>query len=380
MSCAARAVDDVVQDPVARRQELARARAPALDEELLVEAALHQRVDEAAQRLLVDRVVLERAAQEVRARAGQDPAHREERHVDAGRGVRRREARREQERVERHVVAVRLVRRDEHERRAAAELAQLVELARVDVDRRIERERVHPAREAPEDLHREQVVTRRELAQRASRRARVTPRGSVPAWRPQSATRSWKLGVAEDLLGEQARHLVAVAEHLALRERERLHALHAHERRQRELVALRVRLAPRARCACPARRSPRARSRAAGAAASASSPAGRRDCRTADSTAMAVARPDPRAPRREPGRPRRRPPARRPAGAPAGPVPERGGESGTSTGSPARNAARRRSSATFPCVHGTQRGTGRPARARLASSTRRSNAESTGAR
>ena len=70
-----------------RRQQLARARAAALDVPLEREALLDQVVDVVAQDELVDGVVLEGAADEEDAAAPDQRPDREEVHVDAAGGV-----------------------------------------------------------------------------------------------------------------------------------------------------------------------------------------------------------------------------------------------------------------------------------------------------
>ena len=135
-------VDDVGEEPEARRQQLAGARAPALDVPLEGEALLDQVVDVAPQDELVDRVVLERAADEEHAAAAHERPDREEVHVDAAGGVVGRVAVLVQRVLQDEVVEVRLVGRQEHHRVALGERVDALEVAAVVVQRLAVRPRV----------------------------------------------------------------------------------------------------------------------------------------------------------------------------------------------------------------------------------------------
>ena len=164
----ARAVDDVVQDPVARRQELPRARAPALDEELLVEAPLHQHGDEAraatpcrsGRRRSCGAGSTRRCPGRIRFIGKNDmlmPA------AVCGGGKPDSASSEYSDRWSKLLLCDGMNTSDA--RRPSSR--SLSSSPAIDVDLGSIGERVHPAREAPEDLHREQVVTRAELAQRA---------------------------------------------------------------------------------------------------------------------------------------------------------------------------------------------------------------------
>ena len=132
---AAVGVDDVREEPEARRQQLARARAAALDVPLEREALLDQVVDVVVQHELVDGVVLERPADEEHAAPAHERPHREEVHVDAARRVIRRVAVLVEKELQDRVVEVRLVRRQEDDREAARDGEDLLELLLVVVHR-----------------------------------------------------------------------------------------------------------------------------------------------------------------------------------------------------------------------------------------------------
>ena len=177
-------VDHVGEQPEARRQQLARARAPALDVPLEREALLDQVVDVLLQHELVDRVVLERAADEEDAAAPHQRPDREEVHVDAAGGVVRRVAVLVQRVLQHQVVEVRLVRRQEDDRmalrraRRSRSSCAAVVVQRLAVAARVEQ--VDQLRGEVDDVR---AVGRGDLAQVARG---LAPRPSPPACRARA--------------------------------------------------------------------------------------------------------------------------------------------------------------------------------------------------
>ena len=115
-----------------RREGLARARAPALDEELLGEALAHEVSDVGPEDLLVEGIV-EGLAQEERAHVPEQVPEGAEGHVLAGRDVGRHEVVLVEEPGQDQEVEVRAVARHEHDRvplRVLGDLLQAVDLDR----------------------------------------------------------------------------------------------------------------------------------------------------------------------------------------------------------------------------------------------------------
>ena len=113
-------VDHVGEQSEARRQQLAGARAAALDVPLEREALLDQVIDVVVQHELVDLVVAEAAPDEEGPAAPHQRADREEVHVDAAGGVVGGVAVLVQRVLEHEMVEVRLVRGEEHHGMSAA--------------------------------------------------------------------------------------------------------------------------------------------------------------------------------------------------------------------------------------------------------------------
>src|SRR5262249_28696066 len=128
-------VDDVGEEPEAWRQQLAGARAAALDVPLEGEALLDQVVDVVLKDELVDRIVLEGAPDEEHAAATHQRADREEVHVDPAGGVIRGVAVLVQSVLQDEMVEVRLVRRQEDHRIALSQVVDVLEIAAVVVQR-----------------------------------------------------------------------------------------------------------------------------------------------------------------------------------------------------------------------------------------------------
>ena len=210
-------VHHVGEHSEARRQQLAGARAPALDVPLEREALLDQRVDVVAQDELVDLVVLEGAADEEHARAPHQRAEREEVHVDAARGVVRGQAVLVQQRLEHAVVEVRLVRGQEHHRVLLRERAQLVHLRGLVVQHLAVAALVEALPELHDQVDHEGAVRGRDLAQVGGGLAQHGRVGA--AERGGEAVQLAAEGRApEHVLVHEARHLVARAAQPALRD------------------------------------------------------------------------------------------------------------------------------------------------------------------
>ncbi len=133
---AERGVDHEREEPQLGRQELARARAAAFEEELEGRAVLDQPAHVGVDHRAVEAVAGELAADEEGAGAPQDRAYRQEVEVVARRDDRHRQLVAVEDPREEHVVHVRLVRGQEDERPLLRELAQALDALLVDLDGR----------------------------------------------------------------------------------------------------------------------------------------------------------------------------------------------------------------------------------------------------
>ena len=217
-------VDHVGEQSEARRQQLAGARAAALDVPLEREALLDQVVDVVVQHELVDLVVAEAAADEEGAAAPHQRPDREEVHVDAAGRVVGRVAVLVQRVLEHQMVEVRLVRGEEHHGVLLRERLHVLELVAIVVELPPVALRVEQADQPGDQVDHERAVGGGDLAQVPRGLARHA-RGRAPERARQAVDAAAERRPAEDVLVDQARHLVARAAQRALGALEREHRL-----------------------------------------------------------------------------------------------------------------------------------------------------------
>jgi hypothetical protein len=224
-------IDHVGEQAEARRQQLARAGATALQVPLQGEAFLDQKVDVVAQDELVDRVVLEAAADEEDAAAPHDRAHGEEVHVDAAGGVVRGVALLVERVLQHQVVEVRLVRRKKHQWVSLGERLEPRQLSAVVLDRLAVALGVEQVDQVRGDIDHEGAVGGGDLAQ-VARGVALDARARPPLLAGEAGQTAAEGRLAEDVLVHQTRHLVAIAAQPPFAALERERCLTRHEFRQ----------------------------------------------------------------------------------------------------------------------------------------------------
>ena len=229
-------VDDIGEQAEARRKQLSRTRAAALDVPLEGEALLDQVVDVMAQDELVDGRVLERTPDEEDARAPHQRPEREEVHVDAAGRMVGRQAVLMQDRLQHAVIEVRLVGRQEHHRVLLGEPADVLDLLGIVVQHFPVRARIEDAPELHDEVDHEGRVGRRDLAQAFDR---LGPYVLVLAteFAGQGGELAAEGRALEDALVDEARDLVAGAAHPSLRAVESERGLLRHEVGEADRVA-----------------------------------------------------------------------------------------------------------------------------------------------
>jgi hypothetical protein len=224
-------VEHVGEQSEARRQELSGPRTAALEVPLEREALLDQVVDVLVQDELVGRVVLEAAADEEDAAAADQRPDGEEVHVDAAGGVVRRMAGLVERVLQHQVVEIRLVRRHEHDGASLCERVDLLELAVVVAQHVAVALRVDQPDDARDQVDHVGAVRRGDLAEIAQGFLAHARLAAAQLGREPSHAAAER-GPRHDLLGDEARHLVAGAAHAALGPLEREGRLPDNELRQ----------------------------------------------------------------------------------------------------------------------------------------------------
>ncbi len=221
-------VHHVGQQPELRREELAGAGAAPLDVELDREALLDQVVDVVVEDELVDLVVLEAPPDEEDAAAPHQRTQREEVHVDSASGVGGRKAVLVEHGLEHRVVEIGLVGGEKDHRVPLSESGEPLELLAVVLEHVAVASRVHELPELHHQVDHEGALAGGDLPEVA----RGLPGdGGLPALEaprePGHAAPERRAG--EDVLIDEAGHLVAVAAQLPLRPLQRQHRLARHE-------------------------------------------------------------------------------------------------------------------------------------------------------
>ena len=187
------------------REQLAGARASALDEELLGEAVAQEPLHVRLHHRRVDAVALEAAADEERPAHAQEAADGPEVEVVAGGDVRRLQAEVVADDGEDHVVEVALVGRAQDERGARARLGEPPHPGLVDVDPVVDAPE-HPLGDALQDVDAERVVAGGDLAQVLARLA-VERVVGAPALARDLRQRAPQLEIVERLVDDPLRRL-----------------------------------------------------------------------------------------------------------------------------------------------------------------------------
>ena len=193
-SSAERGVDDHVEEAELRREELAGARAAALEEELDGEAVADEPANVGVDDGGVEAIALEAPADEEGAGAPEDGPDREEREVVARRDRRDLEGVLAEHVREEHVVDVALVARQQHERALPRRVAHALEALFVDVDAGVELldERVGGELEALQASARRAASRARAASDAPSRSRSARVSSSGPA---RSRRIAWSLGL-----------------------------------------------------------------------------------------------------------------------------------------------------------------------------------------